>query len=233
MGIDPVTHKPISQVFSELGNISGLPNSGHLIVKSEPSSVITELIPSSNMIVSPRMEQVQDLNSFYNRTTHFQVTNTDIFNVQPHFFNEVTSSCSSSSSSHVTDLSSPQSSYSCQQSQPQTFVPSSSSPSSSLNWSEFFLRDTFESTEVTGQEQEDDLQGLLSSANPAKFANGTDQTSWSIMEFGSFGSTNIHSEDAMSNDQSKNASFVDTILDQDSELRATFPEFLDGSFEYY
>ncbi|PON59431.1 MYB transcription factor [Parasponia andersonii] len=232
-GIDPVTHKPISQILSEFGNISGLPNSGRHIMKSEPSSVIKESIPSTNMIISPRMEQVQALNSLYNGPTQFQVTNQqDIFNVQPRIFNEVTSSCSSSSSSHVTDLSSPQSSYSCQQSQPQIFA-----PSSSLNWREFFLRDTLDSAEViTQQKQEDGLQGLLLSANPRKFANGSDQISSSIMrdedKFVSFGSTNTHGG-PMNNDQPKNASFVDAILDRDSELRAEFPDFLDGSFEYY
>lgn len=234
MGIDPVTHKPVSQMLSEFGNISGLPNSGHHIAKSEPPSVITEFIPSTNMIISPRMEQVRDFNSFHNGTTQFQVTNQDIFSVQPHFFNEVTSSCSSSSSSHVTDLSSPQSSYSGQQSQPQIFAPPP--PPSSLNWSEFFLRDTFESTEVTEQEQEDDLQGLLLSANPSNFANGSNQNSPNTMgdedQFGSIASNGIIGAQ-MNNDQPKMASFVDTILDRDNELRAVFPQFLDGSFEYY
>ncbi|XP_062104774.1 transcription factor MYB35 [Humulus lupulus] len=237
MGIDPVTHKPISQILSEFGNISGLPNnSGYHITKSEPSSVTTELIiPSTNMIIStPRMEQTRDFNSFYNEACQFQVTNQNIFNVQPHFFTEVTSPCSSSSSSHVNDLSSPQSSFSCQQSQPQAFPLHSSSFTCSNNWSEFFLGDTFESTEVTGQAKEDDLEGLLSYANPIKFTNGSDQNS-SIMGVheDQFSGNVINNGAQINNDQPKNSSFVDTILDQDSELRAAFPEFLDGSFEYY
>lgn len=232
MGIDPITHKPISQILSEYGNISGLANSGNhiasrsldniFIPKSESSSVIRGF-PPPNVIISPTMEQVPSNNSFssaFNPSLDFlskvQVINKDT--VQPHFFNEVTSSCSSSSSPHVTDLSSPQS-FSCQQSQAQIFTPSSSS----LNWSEFLLLDPSELAEETQEEeQESEFQGLQSSTNAAaaqKYANGGDQFLG--------GQGNNKTENSSPN------SFVDTILDRDSELKAAFPEFLDGSFEYY
>ncbi|GMN42410.1 hypothetical protein TIFTF001_011612 [Ficus carica] len=217
MGIDPITHKPISQILSEYGNISGLVNSGNhiaarsldniFIPKSESSSVIRGF-PPPNMIISPTMEQVPSNNSFssaFNPSLEFlskvQVINKDT--VQPHFFNEVTSSCSSSSSPHVT--------------------PSSSS----LNWSEFLLLDPSELAEETPEEeQESELQGLLSSTNAAaaqEFANGGDQ----------FGDQFLGGQGNNKTENSSPNSFVDTILDRDSELKAAFPQFLDGSFEYY
>lgn len=263
MGIDPITHKPISQILSEYGNISGLVNSGRLhiasrnmdnvfVPKSEPSSIITGFLPPTNMITRPAIEQFPDYDSFssYNPSLDFlsksQVINRDI--VQPHFFNEVTSSCSSSSSSsHVSDLISSPQSFTCQQSQAQIFTLSSSpSSSSSLNWGEFFLKLEEETQEG---EQEGELQGLVSSTNAAILSQSetpaqkfrSDQYSANRTvdeELGShstcdFESTIFGSQVSNKMENSSADSFLDTLLDRDSKLTAAFPELLDGSFGYY
>ncbi|KAM6573531.1 hypothetical protein CsatA_017611 [Cannabis sativa] len=229
MGIDPVTHKPISQILSEFGNISGLPNNHH--------------IPSTNMI-SNTTTTTTPARIFYNNnnnnigTSHqFQVmTNQSLFNnnnnsnVQPHFFNEVTSPCSSSSSSHVTDLSSPQVVLFAPPALP---PPLPLPPCNSNNWSEFFLGDNTED-----QAKENDLEGFLLSSsssshtNSSKLSNGngSDQNGSNIQE-GQFAQM-INNDHHHHHLQPENSSFVDAILDRDSELRAAFPEFLDGSFEY-
>ncbi|XP_015879133.3 transcription factor MYB35 [Ziziphus jujuba] len=221
MGIDPVTHKPYSQIFSDLNHTFG---------PESPTSGITGL-PYTNMILSPTIEQVQDNSFSMNPSSldflgQFQVTDQDT--LQTYFSNEVTSSCSSSSSSHVTELTSPQS-YSCQQSQTQIFTPSSSLN----NWSELFLvHEPFQSTEPR-QEHKNHPTVLLQSeaAQQCKFANGNEYKHGSqACDFGyTTGEQRNNGTEASSSSVN---SFVDTILDQDREIRAAFPDLFDGSFDY-
>ena len=59
MGIDPVTHKPISQILSDYGKISGLPNTGkriNLLNNSMNNMSIMELA-STSMINKPLPNQ--------------------------------------------------------------------------------------------------------------------------------------------------------------------------------
>ncbi|XVF16517.1 hypothetical protein REPUB_Repub10bG0038100 [Reevesia pubescens] len=139
MGIDPITHKPISQVLSDYGNIHTFPNSENLIgsfgknlretliPKVEPSSIPIG-IQNNCMIMKPLIEKVQDNSSAadnipWNILAQGQVRNLGYF--QPNFFTEVTSSCSSSL---------PQSSsFHASQSQ--------FTPTSPFSWSEFLLSD--------------------------------------------------------------------------------------------
>ncbi|KAJ9135208.1 hypothetical protein P3X46_032417 [Hevea brasiliensis] len=246
MGIDPVTHKPFSQILSDYGNIRGISNNtgndfasfnknfnSNLTSKPEqPSSSVLTGPSSSNVILTPPIEQVQE-NSFTNNSRswellpQFHVTNHDI--LQPHLINVVSSSCSSSSSSSttVTQLNSPQS-YTCQQSQtPITH----SSPSL---WSEFLLSDPGMSLDFQQQQQEQDSHGALSSTSTQndishdKFTGGNE-------DFGPYdhgiingNQTNSH-VDAYSSSAS---SFVAGILDKDREMRSQFPQLLDPSFDY-
>ena len=204
MGIDHVTHKPFSQILSDYGNINGLPNSGHniatfdrnldniFLTKPEPSSFITGF-PATNMITS---------NPSLDFLSHFQVINKENNMIPPHFFNEVNSSCSSSSSSHVNDLSTAQ-----------MVTPSSSSP---MNWTEFLIN------------QEQDLLDLK--------ANGMGDEVSNYSPSCEFGSAINGAQRSCNNKPDKNPSvnsFVDSILDQDSQLREAFPEFLYDSFEYF
>lgn len=193
MGIDPVTHKPVSQVLSDLGSISGL---------------------SSNDNQMNFVEQTQE---------EEQIQSWE--QIQQHMFSEVASSSSSSSSPNLTRLSSPQS-YTCQTSQTQitpnetptlTQTPNTtqikiSGSSSSFDWSEFLQNDPFISSLM---KIEDEI------CNDGNSNEG-------------FG---VVACDARNGYEGKkqcegNSSFVDGILDRDSEIRAEFPELLEGSFDY-
>ncbi|KAF8399379.1 hypothetical protein HHK36_015243, partial [Tetracentron sinense] len=139
MGIDPVTHKPFSQILVDYGNIGGLPKGGTRIgslnrdlrnafmTKSEQSTVthdgFSNIKSNSTMsVMSPIMEQFQD-NPLNN------------YNTDNHSLELLGCSSSSSSSSNAIQASSPLS-FPCQQPSPlQT------APSSPFKWSEFLLDD--------------------------------------------------------------------------------------------
>lgn len=247
MGIDHVTHKPISQILCDYGNITSLPNntanhfgpsfnnnnSTTFVPESDPSSCITGLAFTNMMVMNPMMES-QDHSSTstlpFGFLSQFQAMGQDNVSLQPHFLNEVTSSCSSSSSPRpATDLLSSQCHATAQ------VVTPSSSP---FNWSEFLLHDPFSSADQLNKQQEEVLHGLVSSpANPA-LGNGI-QSQPQGFEVGSSSSSAINGGQGLNNNlpddhiSSSLSSFVDTILGQDSEMRAAlFPELLDGSFDY-
>nr|WRO64620.1 MYB transcription factor protein [Rosa persica] len=248
-GIDPVTHKPISQILSDYGNITSLPNhignhfgpsinnnlnmSTTFVPESDPSSRITVLAYTNMMMMNPIMES-QDYSSTstlpFGFLSQFQAMNQDDnVSLPPHFSNEVTSSCSSSSSPPATDLLSPQCHASAQ------VVTPSSSP---FNWSEFLLHDPFSSADQPKQEEV--FQGLLASpANPT-VGNGIQSQAFevgssSVINGGPSlnNNKNLANDHIASSSSSSLNSFVDTILGQDSEMRAAlFPELLDGCYDY-
>lgn len=208
MGIDPITHKPFSQILSDYGNISGLSNprnqiasfnknlNSNLITKPEPSFVLTS---SNNVIL--KQENSWEL------LPQFQATSHEL--VQPHLFNEVSSSSSSSSSTSVA------------QSQPPL------TPSSPSLWSEFLLGDPLVYVDFQQQQQQkQDSLGAISSTSKqidmlfqGKFASGNEDFGW-YDQRGIYG-------DASSSSAS---SFVDGILDKDREMGSQFPEILDPFF---
>ncbi|XP_059451369.1 transcription factor MYB35 [Corylus avellana] len=255
MGIDPVTHKPFSQILSDYGNISGLQNTRSygslnkninytttaMSKPAEPSSVLTGYPNTDIMMIRDRpiVEQVQDSSSNENITSwdfpspyQFHVINQET--IQPQtttfFINEATSSSCSSSSSNVTKLSSPQP-YSCQQSQSQ-ILPSPSS----FNWNEFLLTDPLPFPGFQQLQEHRHIQGTTLAQTPhIDFAAENDCALNQIVQEGSLesafdfgGQTNQRSEAS-----SSMSSFVDAILDKDSEMRAEFPDILDGSFDFY
>lgn len=255
MGIDPVTHKPILQIISDYGNIRGISNGGNqnssfnktlntnFMPKPEPTSVFTER-SSSSIILNPMIDQVQDNSSTSsNPSWDFmslfqQVTTHDT--MQPHFYSEASSSCSSSSSATFTQLSSPQS-YSCHQSQNQI------TPSSPFIWSEFLLSDPVLSTDFQ-QQKEQEFKGMLLSTNPSTITQN-DTTHCKIIsrndhqcfhrvghegfESCNYGAINGDQANCHADASSSFASsFVDSILDQDREMCSQFPEMLDPSFDY-
>ncbi|KAM3761606.1 hypothetical protein ACB098_01G281100 [Castanea mollissima] len=256
MGIDPVTHKPYSQILSDYGNISGMLNTGNQIgplyknlnyastPKLEPSSVLTSF-PNTNMINMPMEFQNSPSNenivpSLDFMSHQFQQVNINQETIQPHFFNEATSSCSSSSSSsNVTQLSPLPQSYSCQLSQVQN------SPSSSFNWSEFLITDPLPFPGFQ-QQQDRHFPGFSSSTNPSTFAQTPPLSFASGNEYGlnqvgqeegigkfDVGSTiGGHTNNNRLEASSSVSSFVNSILDKDSEMQAEFPDILDESFDY-
>ncbi|XP_054812427.1 transcription factor MYB35-like [Prosopis cineraria] len=209
MGIDPVTHKPVSQVLSDLGTISCL------------STVTTETRPAStNLMVSNQLDQ-EVQSQFINPEN----------DVQSHQ-NEAASSCSSSSSSSsssITRLSSPRYVMAA------AAVPA---PCSSFDWSEFLLSDPFMCTEFQ-QLNQYDMNGVSSSLSPSVIMQNQIQFSNNA---GDEGSGVVVADEASVKRQvfdkqycegtASSSSFVDAILNRDSEIRAAFPQLLDASTDY-
>ncbi|KAF7819657.1 transcription factor MYB35 [Senna tora] len=211
MGIDPVTHKPVSQVLSDLGTISLQNTTTHI----PPSPTTTELDqPHHNLQFQLNINPHNNNNNVPNNNN-----------------TEVASSCSSStssSSSNLTRLSSP----------PQVIItPPPPPPSSSFDWSQFLLNDPFMCT--TDQFQQMNQYEIVMQK---KIQNFNDANGYSINNEHHkklAGDEEASMEWQISNKQccegtfsSSDGSFVDAILDRDSEIRAAFPELLDGSFEY-
>ncbi|CAL9248266.1 unnamed protein product [Arabidopsis halleri] len=102
MGIDPVTHKPVSQVLSEFRNISG---HGNASFKTEPSN--NSILTQSNSAWEMMRNTTTNHESYYNSPMMFTNSASSEFQTTPfhfsshpnHLLNGTTSSCSSSSSS--------------------------------------------------------------------------------------------------------------------------------------
>ncbi|XP_021297730.1 transcription factor MYB35 [Herrania umbratica] len=250
MGIDPVTHKPISQVLSDYGNINSLPNTENLIgsfgknlrntliPKIEPSSIPMGL-QNNCVVMKPVIEKVQDNLSAANNLSWDILAQGQVNNrgsIQPNFFSEVTSPCSSSSSTAFSQLSSPQSS-SFQASQ------SEITPPSPFSWSDFLLSDPL-FHDNSQQKQKHKFPGprrssTMTQKEISQFkANGGSDHNFNRIERQGFGvydysSTTMNQVNIKTDASSLPASsFVDAILDRDSEIRSQFPEILDGSLDY-
>lgn len=218
MGIDPVTHKPVSQVISDLGNISSLTNTNS----------------QNNLILDhTKDEQVQPLQ---HQVQYHQFTNQE--NFQQHVLSEVASSSSSSSSSNLTRLNSPIS-YSCNTSQAQI--------NSNFDWSDFLHNDEPLVWTDIQQIQQCDIQRVMSSLTLSGImqnegeisnnfnSNGDDKQGGSSEGFEDVAcdaSKEYQGHKKCEGNSFSGNSFVDGILDKDSEIRATFPEILDASFDY-
>ncbi|WCJ20862.1 MYB-like transcription factor ODO1 [Euphorbia peplus] len=211
MGIDPVTHKPYSQIISDYGNISTTAissnssfNSNLNVPKPEPH------VPSSSNLISrpSSIGQFQDISfaSSHTENPWFEMT-------QPHLFMEaVSSSCSSSSSTSLTQLNSPKS-YSCQQ--PQTQTPLVATSSSPCLWNEYLVGDPADL-----KQQEEDMNMDMEME-----MDTTDQ-------LGSYDCGNQTNNCTDLSSASSATSFVDVLLDKDKQLQSQFPQLLDPSFDY-
>ncbi|KAI9119344.1 hypothetical protein K1719_010019 [Acacia pycnantha] len=205
MGIDPVTHKPVSQVLSDLGSISCL---------STITTDQTQAPNTTNLIVSNQLDQ-EVQSQFINAPENI--------NVHSHHNNEAASSCSSpssSSSSNISQLSSP----------PQVITTAAAvpPPGSSFDWSEFLLSDPLTCTEFQPLNQYE-VQNQIQVSN-----NASDED---------FGIGAYHEEsitkrqvcakltcEGPSSSSLGDDSFVDAILNRDSEIRAAL--LLVGSTNY-
>ncbi|KAF8399378.1 hypothetical protein HHK36_015243 [Tetracentron sinense] len=215
MGIDPVTHKPFSQILVDYGNIGGLPKGGTRIgslnrdlrnafmTKSEQSTVthdgFSNIKSNSTMsVMSPIMEQFQDnpLNN-YNTDNHslellVQLQAIKLITEASNCNNQETiqphffsEGCSSSSSS---------SSNAIQASSPLSFPcqqpsPLQTAPSSPFKWSEFLLDDVF-----LGPNPQRDFQGLSSTGSSIQIQNEILQS-----EFTSENEKNFNGDGDMNN----------------------------------
>ncbi|XP_028216190.1 transcription factor MYB35-like [Glycine soja] len=226
MGIDPVTHKPVSQVLSDLGSISGLPNTTTnqiaFINKDLMSNMlpITKTEPSGSNNSTVEHTQEGQVPSWEHHIPYQVIINSE--NIQSHVLSEAASSTSSSSSSNITQLGSPQS-YSCQTPQAQI-----APPCSNFDWSEFLQSDSFN---WSLNPSSGIIQSEAELSNNAK-SNGNDMQGDASEGSGSGAVACGASMEYQINKQCEAHSFVDGILDRNSEIRAAFPELLDASFDY-
>ena len=217
MGIDPVTHKPVSQVISDLGSISSL-------TTTNPQNQ-TNFVKNNLILDHKKDEQVQPMQ---HQVQYHQFTNQE--NFQQHVLSEVASSSSSSSSSNLTRLSSPIS-YTCNTSQAQI--------NSNFDWSDFLHNDEpLVWTEIQ-QIQQCDIQRVMSSLSltgmmqsEGEISNKQGGSSEGFEDVACVASKEYQVEKKCEGNSFSGNSFVDGILDKDSEIRATFPEILDASFDY-
>ncbi|OMO79116.1 hypothetical protein CCACVL1_13907 [Corchorus capsularis] len=213
MGIDPITHKPISQVLSDYGNINNLPRTENFS-NSFGKNFRNKSIPNRNiqnncMVQKPMMEQVQDTNKHvpWDISSQFQA----VISIQPNMLStdQVTSSCSSSSASTTAFKASSES----------QITPTSSSP---FSWSEFLLTDPLlHETSPSHQGQEQKFPPMSSPRTSSTMKHKEESHCRANGEVEAFGAY----------DDSSASSFVDAILVRDSEIRSQFPEFLHVSFD--
>ncbi|XP_042499356.1 transcription factor MYB35-like [Macadamia integrifolia] len=162
MGIDPVTHKPFSEILTDYGKIGGFPKAGTHVgslnrdlrnaftPKPEASSVDGISNITSHLMTAmraPRMEPIEDGRSNYTSNSNYSwdllgqlqaiklvKEATNCSNHEPIFFSEGSSSSSSSFSNTIQVSSAPP--FPCQQS-----PPLQTTPFPPFNWSEFLLED--------------------------------------------------------------------------------------------
>ncbi|KAM7511400.1 hypothetical protein LguiB_010275 [Lonicera macranthoides] len=207
MGIDPITHKPYSQIFSDFGNITGLPNTRNQIppfqnflnTNSIPPSII---LKKESLQIPPQFPNTPTLN---NPIVNQPWENLGRFQI-PHPPNSFNESSSSSSS------------YSCHQTPPVQMVPappsSSSSSSSSSVWTDFLL---------------------LEDPRTEQVENGRGQCDFSSEIIGNNFNGNEFKKPSEANSSSSSSavdSFVEAMLNKDSEMQLEFPLALDVYFDY-
>ncbi|KAM7279715.1 hypothetical protein ACFE04_006849 [Oxalis oulophora] len=231
MGIDPVTHKPVSQVISEFGNVSSLPNASNRI-RSFNNNIVPVLpktpqppprIPNNN-ISYPQV--------ISNNTTNYYENNNNNNNVVmqpsvPFFNDQVNSTCSSSASSPlVSQLNSPPAQPLWQQ---PSYVAQVTPTSDPFSWNEFLLCDPLFSVDFQN-EQQLDLQRLMPTVTNNSQANNFVQNDESYSRSAHDGVRQTSQHAAAS--CSSTSSFVEAILDRDTEIRSQFPNLMGGCFDY-
>lgn len=207
MGIDPVTHKPVSQVLLEFRNISG---HGNASFKTEPSNI--SIITQSNSAWEMMRNTTMSHETYYNNSpmiftnsasSEFQTTPFHLSNYSNHLLNGTTSSCSSSSSS--TSITQPNQ--------------VAQAPVTNFCWNDFLLSDP-----VLPQNSQTQVVGSSATSNLTFAQNEhhfNSQAECSSQKIDSNASGTCHSA----------SSFVDEILDKDQEMLSQFPQLL-NDFDY-
>ncbi|KAL5544291.1 hypothetical protein UlMin_008075 [Ulmus minor] len=221
MGIDPVTHKPFSQILADYGNVGGLPKAvgmrigslnkdlknAAILMKAEThSSSFPPFKVLSNLTVSPKTEPTQDSSLRNNLSGNHSldllaqlqaiklVTESSNY---PNFFSDQGMFSSSSSSSSCC-------SYAAQEISPLAF-----------NWNDFLLEDAFLQSDK--QEKENPVE--ISSQNLLP----QDQNQSERMDYTISNNDGNETSDCES-------SFVEALLARDNEMLLEFPDLLGEPF---
>lgn len=236
MGIDPITHKPFSQLFSEFGKISGSPitwNRNPFLQNSTGNESIWKPENNAQKIEKLTSYDILSKNHPIETVTQFQVDNQE--NVQPHFFNESSSSDTFSSSNGVTRFGCG-SSRSCEPSQVQ-IVPSSpflyneydilGDPFTSMNQIMSECKNAMEMLSLTNDSLPMQEDGLIHNLTGEKCENYRETR---ISCHGN--STEVLEKSSPDAISSAADSFVEEILAHDSEMRLQFPDIFYENYDY-
>lgn len=166
MGIDPVTHKPFSQILADYGNIGGLPSSGMrigigaslnkdlknaMLMKSEPYTQGLSNLNSSHLVATTKIKPLQATSSAkydyyqpYDLLTQLQAMK---------YVTEVSNSTTNTNTNPATSPLNFYSECSLSSSSSSTCSSAAAQDKSALafGWSDFLLEDAFAPTEATMQ----------------------------------------------------------------------------------
>ncbi|PSR89624.1 Transcription factor like [Actinidia chinensis var. chinensis] len=204
MGIDPVTHKPFSQILADYGNIGGLLEAGTRI-GSLPRDLKNSFIFKPEQFPIPQED-------FPNFNTHFpsltdQTLVKEASNIANHETKNHYSDCSSSSLSSLTSIQ--------------------VNSSQNFSWHDFLLEDPF--LPADAQQNTNMLFSLNNpSSNDENGGNQADRGSFGGGKEQGF-EVPINCFEASS---SSDGSFVEAMLDQQKEMLLEFPGLLEESFLY-
>ena len=219
MGIDPITHKPFSQILADYGNIGGLPKNGTrigsltrdlknaLMLKSDQSSAIT-----SEEFSKP--EAAQEIFLTNNRNSHDNPSMNLLTQLKA--IKLVTEASSCIHHGNISSLSSPSSSSTC-------LTPKAKSLHT-FSWSDFLLEDAFLSSDP--QEQENMSKGNLDLQSEPN-ADGQRQVD-PIEEM----TNTVLSNGASEASSSYDSSFLEAMLDRENDMFLEFPSLLEEPFYY-
>nr|URY18916.1 MYB protein [Zanthoxylum bungeanum] len=254
MGIDPVTHKPFSQILADYGNIGGIPKSRTQIGSLNRDMIINDaFMPKpeqhqppfqvfSNIMVSPKVEPIQESSLLNNYGDH---SNSMELLAQLQAIKLVTEASNNLAINSHESISPPPPFFN------EASLSSSSSSSSSsstcstagqeksllnFTWQDFLLDDAFLSGDIPpSQEQEKDNMVEFSSMDftnhTQNLMNNNETTITQVnnngvqrMEFG------VPSNEFTAASSSSNTSFVEAMLDQENDMFLEFPNLLDEPF---
>ncbi|KAK9278769.1 hypothetical protein L1049_028347 [Liquidambar formosana] len=254
MGIDPVTHKPFSQILVDYGNIGGgLPNGGtrigslnrdlknaYFMLKTEHSAQVpvpAEGFPNINthlmttIMSLPKIETNQD--TFFNSNINNNHSMDLLAQLQAIKLVTEASNCTNHEAipphifSESSSLSSPSSSSSSCSTAAKVEMPQN------FSWRDFLLDDAF--LPADSSQEEENMAGFLSKNDSSRQT----QNVMSQCEFNTNGEMNFNGvgpidcklpSNGVEGSLCSDGSFVEAMLDRDNEMLLEFPGLLDEPF---
>ncbi|CDP20600.1 unnamed protein product [Coffea canephora] len=222
MGIDPVTHKPFSQIFTEFGKLGNLPstiNQNALLnteprIKPEPLLLPQKFPNANNLQIIEQYGRTLSGNFLGQAASQLQINGQETL-ILPHLLGGISTSASSpSSSSSVMNFGSQ--SFPCEPPQLQK------SPSSPSNWNETILVDPFPSTGIEQNEEDYKIRRISS---PDDISSAAGASCYGLKP-------EPEAMRYMESSSSAADSFLESILASDSQMQLEFPELLDGFCDY-
>ncbi|CAL5327172.1 unnamed protein product [Camellia sinensis] len=206
MGIDPVTHKPFSQILADYGNIDGLPKFGNRI-----GSLNRDI---KNAFISKSVQSPIPQHVFSNFNMHFTTLDHPIQNTAGNYANNSSLDLLAQLQS-ITLVTEASSNYTNRQTTSTPHVDCSSSSavsqfnaSLSFSWRDFLIEDPFipgdvQQEEEIKQEEKQDFSAVEEMGHEFEVMNSFESSSCS------------------------DRSFVEAIMDQQSDMLLEFPGLME------